>query len=411
MEELNLNQNLRWRQARVFSCKKRFIIVVAGRRWGKTRLALWWLVVNAFSGQNRLCYYIAPNYRQAKRIAWGVLKKLVPIGARCHTSEQELSIKLANGSVIELHGADRPDSLRGVGLDFVVLDEFASMDPDTWPVVVRPMLADRRGRALFIGTPRSYDHFYDLYMAAKLKEENWARFHCRTDEGGYVMADELATVKAEIDPKRFKQEFGASFETLEARVYHEFDRERNVMELELLPDAPVLVGMDFNINPMAAIVAQRAGEQIQVFDEIVLTNSNTPEMMREINRRYAGRHGVVHPDPSGVAKKTSAPVGQTDFRIIEEAGWTVFRAKQYKLVDRINTVNAKLCNAQGQRRLLISPKCKNLIKALDGLTYKNGTKIPDKSSGLDHVTDALGYLLMGLFPTTGPNWSSTTVSI
>src|SRR5437016_1229951 len=74
MEELNLNQNLRWRQARVFSCKKRFIIVVAGRRWGKTRLALWWLVVNAFSGQNRLCYYIAPNYRQAKRIAWGVLK-------------------------------------------------------------------------------------------------------------------------------------------------------------------------------------------------------------------------------------------------------------------------------------------------------------------------------------------------
>ena len=95
MEELNLNQNLRWRQARVFSCKKRFIIVVAGRRWGKTRLALWWLVVNAFSGQNRLCYYVAPNYRQAKRIAWGVLKKLVPIGARCHTSEQELSIKLA----------------------------------------------------------------------------------------------------------------------------------------------------------------------------------------------------------------------------------------------------------------------------------------------------------------------------
>ena len=174
---------------------------------------------------------------------------------------------------------------------------------------------------------------------------------------------------------------------------------------------PVLVGMDFNINPMAAIVAQRAGEQIQVFDEIVLTNSNTPEMMREINRRYAGRHGVVHPDPSGVARKTSAPVGQTDFRIIEEAGWTVFRAKQYKLVDRINTVNAKLCNAQGQRRLLISPKCKNLIKALDGLTYKNGTKIPDKSSGLDHVTDALGYLLMGLFPTTGPNWGSTTVSI
>ena len=123
MEELNLNQNLRWRQAKVFSCKKRFIIVVAGRRWGKTRLALWRLVVNAFSGNDRVCYYVAPNYRQSKRIAWGVLKQLVPIEARCRSSEQELSIQLHNGSIIQLHGADNFDSLRGVGLDFVVLDE------------------------------------------------------------------------------------------------------------------------------------------------------------------------------------------------------------------------------------------------------------------------------------------------
>src|SRR5437660_12871954 len=86
--------------------------------------------------------------------------------------------------------------------------------------------------------------------------------------------------------------------------------------------------------------------------------------MNEINRRYAGRHGVVHPDPSGVARKTSAPVGKTDFRIIEEAGWTVFPAKQYKVVDRINTVNAKLV----QRPSSAPPKCRNLIKALDGLT-------------------------------------------
>src|SRR5207245_11053263 len=186
---------------RVLRRKMRCSMVGAGRRWGKTRLALWWLVVNAFSAaKSALLLQFFWLGGSSAQCAWGVLKKLVPIGARCHTSEQELSIKLANGSVIELRGADRPDSLRGVGLDFVVLDEFASMDPDTWPVVVRPMLADRRGRALFIGTPRSYDHFYDLYMAAKLKEENWARFHCRTDEGGYVMADELATVKAEIDP-------------------------------------------------------------------------------------------------------------------------------------------------------------------------------------------------------------------
>lgn len=175
MYEINVKLTLRRRQAQVFSCPERFLVVVAGRRWGKTMLALIWLIVNAFSGNNRICYYVAPNCRQAKRIAWTILQQLIPCAARRCTSQLELSIELVNGSIIQLHGASNPDSLRGVGLDFAVLDEFANMDPDIWPSVIRPMLADRGGRALFIGTPRSYDHFYDLYMAAKLNE-NWGAF-------------------------------------------------------------------------------------------------------------------------------------------------------------------------------------------------------------------------------------------
>jgi hypothetical protein len=194
---VNLTHKLRRRQASVFQCLKRFIVVVSGRRWGKTQLALWWLIVNAFSGDNRLCYYIAPNYRQAKRIAWVLLQQLIPMAARRCTNRQELSTELLNGSVIQLHGAGSPDSLRGVGLDFVVLDEFGDMDPEIWPAVVRPMLSDRRGSAMFIGTPKSYNHFYDLYMAAKWLEM-WAAFHFRTDEGGYVAPDELAALRSEM---------------------------------------------------------------------------------------------------------------------------------------------------------------------------------------------------------------------
>ena len=234
-------------------------------------------------------------------------------------------------------------------------------------------------------------------MAAKALE-NWGPFQYRTDEGGYVAPDELAALRAEMDPKRYAQEFRASFETLQNRVYYAFDRELNVTSLPPLPNAPLLIGMDFNCDPMTAVIAQRAGDQCQIIDEIVLTNSNTQEMMSEINRRYKGRHGVVHPDPSGNARKTSAPVGQTDFVIIDQSGWPVYRTSPYPLVDRVNTVNARLCNAAGRRRLLISPKCTHLIKALDGLTYKAGTKIPDKQSGLDHIADAAGYLMMGVFP-------------
>ena len=91
--------------------------------------------------------------------------------------------------------------------------------------------------------------------------------------------------------------------------------------------------MDFNISPMTAVIAQRAGDECHIIDEIVLPNSNTSEMMAEINKRHPGRHGVVHPDPSGVARKTSAPVGQTDFTIIEEAGWPVYKTASYPLID------------------------------------------------------------------------------
>ena len=397
MGEINLNLKLRRRQALVFSCEKRFIVVVAGRRWGKTTLAIWWLIVNAFSGDDRLCYYIAPTYRQAKRIAWAVLKKLVPSSARSRISEQELLLTLPNGSTIQLHGADHPDSLRGVGLDFVVLDEYASMRAETWTEVVQPMLSDKLGRALFISTPKSFNRFYDLYLHAR-SNERWAAFQSATAEGGYVLPEELAALRVDMDPVRYAQEFEASFQSLQGRVYHAFDRELNVADLTLLPNADLLIGMDFNISPMTAVIAQRAGDQCQVIDEIVLTNSNTQEMMDEINRRYKGRHGIVHPDPSGVARKTSAPVGQTDFVIIQQSGWPVYRATPYPLVDRLNTVNARLCNAQGQRRVLISRRCTQLIKALDCLTYKEGSKIPDNRTGLHHITDALGYLVMGVSP-------------
>jgi hypothetical protein len=410
MSEINLTLSLRRPHAEVFSCDKRFIVLVAGRRWGKTMLALWWLIVNGFRNKDRICYYIAPTYGQAKRIAWNVLKELVPPEARLRTCSPELLIDLRNGSIIQLHGADRPDRLRGVGLDFVVMDEFADMRAATWNSVIRPALSDRGGRALFIGTPKGRNHFYDLYCDAKFLE-NWATFLYSTKQDGYVPRDELASLAVEMDPQLYAQEFCASFEDPQTRVYHGFDLEKNVIELTLSPYAPLLVGMDFNVNPMTAVVGQRAGDQCHIIDEIVLPNSNTQEMMHEINRRYGGSEGIVHPDPSAESRKTSAPVGETDLTIIERAGWPVYRDSPYKSIDRINSVNAMLLNAEGSRRLLISPQCKHLIKALDCLTYKEGSKIQDARSGLDHITDALGYMVMRVFPIITNSVSIQTVLI
>lgn len=214
-----------------------------------------------------------------------------------------------------------------------------------------------------------------------------------------------------MDPTEYAREFCASFEDSQSRVYHGFDLDKSVIELTPSPHAQLLVGMDFNVNPMTAVVAQRIADQCHVIDEIVLSNSNTQELMNELNRRYAGCEGIVHPDPSAASRKTSAPAGETDLTIIERAGWPVYRNAPYKVVDRINTVNAMLLNAQGSRRLLISPRCEQLIKALDSLTYREGTKIPDKRSGFDHVTDALGYLIMAVFPIVTNSVSIQTVCL
>ena len=410
MMEINLRLSLRRHQAEVFGCEKRFVIIVAGRRWGKTTVALWYLIVNACGNRGRICYYIAPTYSQAKRIAWSVLKRLVPKEVCRRVSEQELLIELLNSSIIQIHGANRPDRLRGIGLDSAVMDEFSDMKVETWNSVIRPALSNRKGRAMFIGTPRGRNHFYDFYRRGKFLDD-WASFRFSTAQGGYVPRDELAAVACEMDPTEYAREFCASFEDSRVRVYHGFSLDENVVELTLSPHARVLVGMDFNVCPMTAVVSQRIGDQCHIIDEIVLMNSNTQEMMDELNRRYPGCEGIVHPDPSAASRKTSAPAGETDLSIIERAGWPVFRNSPYKVIDRINTVNAMLLNAQGSRRLLIAPKCNQLIKALDCLAYREGTKIPDKRSGFDHVTDALGYLMMAVFPIVTDSVSTQMVSI
>src|SRR5579863_3503814 len=148
--QTSLRLDLFPRQREVFNCPKRFRVVVAGRRFGKTQLALTELIFAAWDAPGFLGWYVAPTYRQAKRIAWDRLKEIL---ADCHNvacCETELTIRFQNGGTVGLRGADNYDSLRGNGLDFVVLDEFAQMKPEVWSEVLRPALADRRGGALFI---------------------------------------------------------------------------------------------------------------------------------------------------------------------------------------------------------------------------------------------------------------------
>ena len=165
----------------VFNSGARFRVLVAGRRFGKTFLSLVELCRAAWS-PGRLAWYVGPTNKQAKRIAWKPLKQLTrPYWAK-QPNETDLRIELITGGTICLRGADNYDALRGDGLDFLILDEYASMAKEVWPEVLRPALADKQGHALFIGTPRGYNHFYDLYQSAQ-NQPGWATFQFTTEEG------------------------------------------------------------------------------------------------------------------------------------------------------------------------------------------------------------------------------------
>lgn len=367
--------------------------------FGKTHLSIRELAYHARLPDKEV-WYIAPTYKMARQIVWKKLKnKLKDLNWIAKTNETELTISLINGSTISLKGADNYDSLRGVGLDFVVLDEFADIDPEAWYETLRPTLSDKQGRALFIGTAKGIGNWsYEIYQNSQKDPTNWVSFSYTTLDGGNVTADEIESARRDLDERTFRQEYMATFETFSGRIYYAFDRALNVRKYEgQTPDA-VYVGMDFNIDPMSAVVAVRLGDSLHVIDEVRIFGSNTQEMTDELKQRFPKSKIWVYPDPAGNQRKTSAG-GATDIMLLSNAGFVVKAPRSHTPVrDRINAVNSRLCDSTGIRRLFVDPKAKYTIEGLERQVYKEGTSQPDKDGGYDHMNDALGYMTDYLFP-------------
>ena len=385
-------------QQQIIAAPQRFKVVIAGRRFGKTHLAIRELCFHARDPDKEV-WYVAPTYKQARMIVFKKLrKKLIELRWVRKINETNLSFELKNGSNISLKGADNYDSLRGVGLDFLCLDEFADIDQEAWYETLRPTLSDKMGRAMFIGTPKGMNWAHDLYTMADEFPNEWASFQFTTEQGGNVSAEEIEAARKTLDQRTFNQEYRGTFETFSGRIFYAFDRQRNVRKyLEELP-RQLHIGMDFNVDNNSAVIAVRRDSSLHIIDEIKLMGSNTDEMVEEIKTRYPQASITVYPDPAGAARKTSAG-GRTDHTILRTAGFTVKAPNGHNAVrDGINAVNSKLANSAGIPSLFFDPKCKYVIECLEKHTYKQGSSVPDKESGFDHMTDALRYMVDYLFP-------------
>lgn len=408
-------------QSRVFEDSSRFRVLVAGRRFGKTHLMVPELVRGAW-GPGKLAWYIAPTYKQAKMIAWEKLKTICHPWVAGKPNETELSMRMVSGGQIRLHGAERYDSLRGPGLDFVAFDEYADIDPRAWTEVVRPMLADRLGRAFFAGTPMGHNAFYDLYNTAKTQTD-WAAYSFTTIQGGNVSPEEIEAARADLDERTFRQEFQASFENYAGLVYYAFDREKNVAPCRYSRASQLCWALDFNIDPMCSAIFQiedttdqldraygRRSAKINVLDEMFLRNSDIFAAAGEFMHRLRALVGpqapqvevMVYGDPAGNTREHAGPAvwaalldsfkANPDVRLTKKV-----RSSAPHVRDRVTAMNAMLCNAQGSRSIAIDPKCKQLIKDFEHVSWKTDSherlvgEIDKSDLERSHCSDALGY--------------------
>lgn len=217
----NLQVKLHEKQLEIFNDPHRFKVVAAGRRFGKSRLAAWTLIIEALKSQEKDVFYVAPTYQQARDILWSLLKEIGhEVIASAHENTSVLT--LINGRKIYLKGSDRPDTLRGVGLAYVVIDEYADMKPQVFEQILRPALADVQGGALFIGTPKGRNHFYELFKFSETgKDPQWTAFHYTSYDNPLLPQSEIEAAKNSMSSFAFRQEFMASFEAASRDLFKE----------------------------------------------------------------------------------------------------------------------------------------------------------------------------------------------
>ncbi len=387
-------------QEHLHASLKRFNVLVAHRRFGKTVFSINELVSKATANKHESSRYayIAPLLSQAKDVAWEYLKRYATRVQDTVVNESELRVDLPAGSRIRLYGADNPDRLRGLYLDGVVLDEYAQMPPRLWPEVIRPTLADRNGWAIFIGTPMGRNAFCELYEAARA-DPNWFTALFRASETGIIAKEELAAAAAAMSDDQYAQEFECSFDAAVVGSYYgkllaQAEAEGRVGEVPWEPQLPVHTAWDLGIGDSTAIwFCQIAGGERRLIDYYESSGVGLDHyagVLRGKPYRY-GDHILPHD-----AEVRELGTGLSRVETLRQLGVSPRVLRPDKIEDGINAARIllPLCRFD-------AGNCARGIEALrqyrreydERLKAFRGRPLHDWTS---HAADAFRYLAMGL---------------
>lgn len=375
----------------------RFRVMVCGRRFGKTIFAVNELIKKALLKKGNY-WYVAPFYSQAKEIAWLLFKKYAVEQLVIKFNEAERTIYLINGSIIKLKGADMPDSLRGVGLNGVILDEFADFRRNVWDLVIRPMLSDTLGWALFLGTPKGkLNQLYEMFIRDKNHQDkdyrnfegmpiephdDYISYQFKTSENPYILSTEIETAKNELSSAYFLQEYEASFENYTGIIYKEFLTSKHVINaIPLQPWWNVYVGIDTGRNSSITFLVKDDNGIEYVFDEVYDYDSTVSTICDKIkivlkNWRIDIKKVLFFIDSASQVKR--------EYR---ENGINVIDSKK-DLENQINQVRNRFSN----NKLFFFNNCTMHIIEHQGYVWDEKSKTPMPVKENDHSCSSLQYI-------------------
>lgn len=293
-----------WAQWEVIKDEHRFKVLVCGRRTGKSFLCVNLLVYYALRYPGKY-WYCAPTYKQAKEVAWDMLKAAMPKELIVSTHESELVMKLVTGGVIALKGVDNRETLRGSGLSGVVLDEFQDYDSDLFPLVIRPMLSDFKGFTLFAGTPKGKGNvLYQEYIKDKeyndkeyKTEDNkgvawnpeYKSFHFHTKDNPFISEQEIEAAKEQMTEDHFKQEYEAEFVNYTGLIFKEFKENEHceAVTKESIVKHNIYIGIDTGEYTAAEFLAYSHDGVWRVFDEVYAVDQTVKEICKRLKDKLA----------------------------------------------------------------------------------------------------------------------------
>lgn len=356
--------------------------------------------------------YIAPLFTQAKDVAWTYLKQYTAVIPGAEHNESELRVDLPNGSRVRLYGAENYDRMRGVYFDGVILDEAADMDPRAWSEVIRPALSDRKGWAVFIGTPKGRNSFYEIMYGSEqwpgaIKDDDWFALTLKASETKLVADEELADARKVMTPEQYEQEYECSFDAAIIGAYYgreiaDIERAKRVRSAPWEPSLPVYTAWDLGLDDATAIwFVQAAGSEIRVIDYYEANNTSLTEIARVLRNDKPYMYGEHYlPHDAEIRELMTAKSRKESLEALGIRPITI--ASRQSVEEGINAVRQTL-----PKCVFDETKCARGLEALKQYrrewddkrkTFKT-TPYHDWTS---HGADAFRYLAMTFAPKAAP---------